>query len=118
MRAYAAKRGGVVNAEEFFYHYSANGWKIGDNMIKDWKAALCGWEMSPKRAGRAAAVKSDSAAKIERESQERARAAEYARVQAHAITHGEYRRLVEQHKATGDYEQWVEQIKRKYKLEI
>lgn len=33
-----------VNAESFYNFYQANGWMVGKNKMKDWKAALAGWE--------------------------------------------------------------------------
>ena len=32
-----------VDAEKFFYHYEANGWKVGKNKMKNWKMALASW---------------------------------------------------------------------------
>lgn len=32
-----------VNADTFFNHYEAVGWKVGKNKMKDWKAAVRGW---------------------------------------------------------------------------
>lgn len=30
-------------AQEFHNHYESNGWKVGKNKMKNWKAALSGW---------------------------------------------------------------------------
>ena len=35
-----------MNAEKFFNHYESNGWYVGKNKMKDWKAAVRGWERS------------------------------------------------------------------------
>lgn len=32
-------------AEKFWHYYEANGWKVGRNPMKDWKAAAAGWVM-------------------------------------------------------------------------
>ena len=32
-----------VDAEHFFNYYEANGWRVGQNPIQDWKAALKAW---------------------------------------------------------------------------
>lgn len=32
--------------EKFHAHYEANGWKIGRNQMKDWKAAVRKWDLS------------------------------------------------------------------------
>lgn len=42
--AYAAERGCPgFNAARFVDHYEANGWMVGKNKMKDWKAAVRGW---------------------------------------------------------------------------
>lgn len=35
-----------VDAGRFVDHYTANGWKVGKNSMKDWKAAVRTWERS------------------------------------------------------------------------
>lgn len=35
-----------VNAEEFFYYYESNGWKVGKNKMKNWKATINRWKNS------------------------------------------------------------------------
>ena len=30
-------------AESFFYFYESKGWKVGDNLMKNWKMAASGW---------------------------------------------------------------------------
>jgi hypothetical protein len=37
-----------TEAEKFFDHYTANGWKVGRNAMKDWKAACRNWKKSVK----------------------------------------------------------------------
>lgn len=32
-----------VNAEKWYAHYESNGWKVGKNQMKDWKAAVRTW---------------------------------------------------------------------------
>lgn len=32
--------------EKFHAHYEANGWKVGRNQMKDWKAAVRTWDLS------------------------------------------------------------------------
>lgn len=41
---YCRSRGNQVDAERFVDHYTANGWKVGRNAMKDWKAAVRTWE--------------------------------------------------------------------------
>ena len=46
VRAYCIERGNNVDPERFVDHYTANGWKVGKNPMKDWKAAVRNWEKS------------------------------------------------------------------------
>lgn len=41
---YCKERGNFVNPEKWLDHYTANGWKVGKNSMKDWKAAVRTWE--------------------------------------------------------------------------
>ena len=34
----------MVDAEKFIDYYTSNGWKVGKNSMKDWKAAVRTWE--------------------------------------------------------------------------
>ena len=36
----------LVFSEKFHAHYEANGWKVGRNQMKDWKAAVRTWDLS------------------------------------------------------------------------
>lgn len=47
--AYCRERGNTVDAEHFHAHYTANGWKVGKNPMKDWKAAVRTWERTEKK---------------------------------------------------------------------
>ena len=53
VQTYCFERGNNVDAERFIDYYTANGWKVGRNSMKDWKAAVRTWEKSddktPKR---------------------------------------------------------------------
>lgn len=44
--AYCQERNNNVDAEKWYNYYSANGWKVGKNPMKDWKAAVRTWERS------------------------------------------------------------------------
>ena len=46
VQAYCLERGKGVDAQKWFDYYSANGWKVGKNPMKDWKAAVRTWERS------------------------------------------------------------------------
>ena len=53
VRAYAAEKGLAVDCERFIDYYTANGWKVGRNPMKDWKAAVRNWgrDSKPKEGG-------------------------------------------------------------------
>ena len=41
---YCLERNNNVNAEQFYDYYESNGWKVGKNSMKNWKAAVRTWE--------------------------------------------------------------------------
>ena len=43
--AYCAERNRGVNPEKWFNHYTSNGWHVGKNKMRDWKAAVRTWEV-------------------------------------------------------------------------
>ena len=43
---YCIERKNGVNATKFFNYYEANGWKVGKNSMKNWKAAVRTWEQN------------------------------------------------------------------------
>lgn len=44
VKEYCAERKNGVDAERFVNYYTANGWKVGKNPMKDWRAAVRSWE--------------------------------------------------------------------------
>ena len=46
--AYCRERGNSVSPERFIDYYTSNGWKVGRNPMKDWKAAVRNWEKGEK----------------------------------------------------------------------
>ncbi|MEI3504171.1 MAG: hypothetical protein V8Q42_11155 [Anaerovoracaceae bacterium] len=44
VRAYCMERGNDVDPERFVDFYEANGWMVGKNKMKDWRAAVRNWE--------------------------------------------------------------------------
>ena len=44
VKAYCSERKNSVDAEKFVDYYSSNGWMVGKNKMKDWKAAVRTWE--------------------------------------------------------------------------
>jgi hypothetical protein len=41
---YCQERGKGINAQQWHDHYTSNGWMVGKNKMKDWKAAVRTWE--------------------------------------------------------------------------
>lgn len=51
--AYAAERGYTgFSAERFIAYYESNGWRVGRNPMKDWRAAIRNWASKDKPVGR------------------------------------------------------------------
>ena len=44
VQAYCQERGNKVDAQRWYDYYSSNGWKVGRNPMKDYKAAIRTWE--------------------------------------------------------------------------
>ncbi len=44
VQAYCHGRNSTVDAQRFVDFYTANGWRVGSNPMRDWKAALRTWE--------------------------------------------------------------------------
>jgi hypothetical protein len=51
--AYCKERNNTVDPQKWFDHYTANGWKIGKNPMKDWQAAVRTWEQNDYGSGKA-----------------------------------------------------------------
>ena len=54
VREYCQTRSNSVDPEAFMAFYESNGWKVGRNSMKDWKAAVMTWERreAPKKPDR------------------------------------------------------------------
>ena len=46
VQAYCQERNNNVDAQRWYDYYSSNGWKVGKNSMKDWKACVRTWERS------------------------------------------------------------------------
>nr|DAD84083.1 MAG TPA: replisome organizer [Podoviridae sp. ctoqT5] len=44
VRAYCTERNNSVDAQRFVDYYTANGWMVGKNKMKNWQAAVRTWE--------------------------------------------------------------------------
>ena len=51
VRAYAAEKGYRIDAEGFCAFYESKGWKVGNQPMKNWKAAIVTWSKRDNRAG-------------------------------------------------------------------
>ena len=61
VRAYCQDRQNGVDPQRFVDYYTANGWMVGKNKMKDWKAAVRTWEQKDtKPKGRPVANKSSN----------------------------------------------------------
>ena len=52
VKAYCQERNNRVDPERFIDYYTANGWKVGKNPMKDWKAAVRTWERQDTQKAR------------------------------------------------------------------
>ena len=46
IQSYCSERNNNVDSQRFYDYYESNGWKVGKNPMKDWKAAIRTWERS------------------------------------------------------------------------
>lgn len=49
IKQYCMERNNNIDASQFYDYYESNGWKVGKNSMKDWKAAVRTWERSEYR---------------------------------------------------------------------
>ena len=52
LKKYIADNKYNVDPERFIDYYTANGWSVGKNRMKDWKAVVRNWDRSQKPGGR------------------------------------------------------------------
>lgn len=57
VKAYCEERGNQVNPNGFWNYYTANGWRVGRNPMKDWRAAVRTWERDSNKPGLVATPK-------------------------------------------------------------
>lgn len=48
--AYCKERGNTVDPQRFVDYYTANGWRVGKQPMKDWRAAVRTWEGREKKS--------------------------------------------------------------------
>lgn len=59
VEAYCIERNNKVDAERFVDFYASNGWRVGKNPMKDWKAAVRTWEKREDNSPMTAAQRAD-----------------------------------------------------------
>ena len=57
---YCWERGNAVDPQRFVDYYTSNGWMVGKNKMKDWKAAVRTWEQKEGKAPKAQPKKASS----------------------------------------------------------
>ncbi len=50
--AYAAEKGYVMGVERFFSFYEMNGWMVGKNRMRSWRAAVTNWHNMEQKTAR------------------------------------------------------------------
>lgn len=60
VEAYCRERKNRVNAQKFIAHYTSNGWRVGKNPMKDWRAAVHTWEHDNGFGGTSAPINPDA----------------------------------------------------------
>lgn len=51
VRLYCQEKGYKVDPEQFVDYYCSNGWMVGKNKMKDWKAAVRSWNRKDEISG-------------------------------------------------------------------
>lgn len=52
VKAFCREKGYGIDAEGFVAYYESNGWRVGKNPMRDWRAAVRSWEARDKREAR------------------------------------------------------------------
>ena len=56
VKAYCSERNNNVDAQRFVDYYTSNGWLVGKNKMKDWKAAVRTWERNNTSSSKASGI--------------------------------------------------------------
>lgn len=71
VKQYCLERKNNINAEKFIDYYESNGWKVGKNPMKDWKAAIRTWEKNEEEKSKEIQTYQSKAIKEQSEARER-----------------------------------------------
>ena len=63
--AYCIERNNNVDAQHFIDYYTSNGWLVGKNKMKDWKAAVRTWERNDFNSGSTKPLKQTKAQELD-----------------------------------------------------
>ena len=63
--AYCLERGNNVDPQHFIDYYTSNGWLVGKNKMKDWKAAVRTWERNGYSSNRHSKPKNQTAQELD-----------------------------------------------------
>ena len=77
--AYCKERANGIDPQKWFDYYSSNGWRVGRNPMKDWKAAVRTWEKTEYAKGGGNGNKPETFGQIAVSNSRRAAAAVLAR---------------------------------------
>ena len=66
VQSYCSERRNNVNADAFIAYYESNGWMVGKNRMKDWKAAVRTWEQRDSAKPQARPVRQEKKSNLER----------------------------------------------------
>ena len=56
VKAYCAERKNNVDAQRFVDYYTSNGWLVGKNKMKDWRAAVRTWERNNSSSSKSSGI--------------------------------------------------------------
>lgn len=56
VRSYCAERKNNVDAQRFVDYYTSNGWLVGKNKMKDWRAAVRTWERNNTNSSKTSGI--------------------------------------------------------------
>ena len=60
VREYCRERGNRIDPQRFVDYYTSNGWMVGKNKMKDWKAAIRTWEQKENPQKRSTPARSSN----------------------------------------------------------
>lgn len=64
VESYCKERGNTIGAQVFIDYYESNGWKVGRNPMKDWKAAIRNWETMKRQKSGTQVLTTENSSKI------------------------------------------------------